>query len=67
MEQQLPEVKKVADGDDSLVKKLAAVVGRAAAMFQSGGLKKDRGDNILVGPITLQFSKLQSRMIKDIL
>ena len=48
LEQQLIEIKKLPDGDDSLVKKLTATVGRAAAMFQGGGLKKDSGDKILV-------------------
>ena len=49
LEQQLAEIKKLPEGDDSLVKKLTATVGRAAAMFQGGGLKKAGGDKILVG------------------
>ena len=48
LEQQLAEIKKLPDGHDSLVKKLTSAVGRAAAMFQGGGLKKDGGDKILV-------------------
>lgn len=63
MEQQLTEIKKLPDGDDGLLKKLTVAVGRAAAMFQGGGLKKDGGDKILVRS-EIDF-QLQSRTRKE--
>ena len=58
LEQQLAEIKKLPDGDDSLVKKLTSAVGRSAAMFQGGGLRKDGGDKILVrGKLDFQKKK----------
>ena len=64
LEQQLIEIKKLPDGDDSLVKKLTATVGRAAAMFQGGGLKKDSGDKILVRFISIH--KLLALKLRNI-